>query len=224
MIDKNTEKIIALKLKRTKAALEKNNMKAFIANTKKDAMAIAKELINKGDVIGSGGSMTLEQSGIIDILRCGDYKLLDRKNYAPETLRDFFIECFNADAYFTSANAITENGELYNVDGNSNRIAAIAYGPKSVIVVAGYNKIVKNLDDAAKRVKEIAAPTNAVRLEYNTYCTKNGECTAFTKESCPEMTDGCGSDERICCNYLISAKQRHKDRIKVILVAESLGY
>ncbi|MGN1481684.1 lactate utilization protein [Porcipelethomonas sp.] len=223
-MDKNTEKIIALRLERTKAALEKNNMKVFIAKTKEEAAEIAKGLINKGDVIGSGGSMSLEQAGIMEFLRCGDYKLLDRKNFTPETLRDFFIGCFNADAYFTSANAITENGELYNVDGNSNRIAAIAYGPKSVIVIAGYNKIVKNLEDAAKRVKEIAAPANAVRLDCNTYCAKNGECAALAKESCPEMTAGCGSDDRICCNYLISAKQRHKDRIKVILVAESLGY
>lgn len=82
---------------------------------------------------------------------------------------------FSTDAYFTSANAITENGELYNVDGNSNRIAAIAYGPESVIVVAGYNKIVKNLDEAINRVKSTAAPANTVRLNCKTYCNETGD-------------------------------------------------
>ena len=111
-----------------------------------------------------------------------------------------------------SSNAVTEEGELYNVDGNSNRVAALAYGPDSVIVVAGCNKIVPDIAAAVERVKKIAAPVNATRLHCSTPCAKTGECM------------NCHSDGRICCNYLVSAQQRHQDRIKVILVGEELGY
>lgn len=112
----------------------------------------------------------------------------------------------------SSANAITENGELYNVDGNSNRVAALVYGPDSVIVVAGYNKIVPDIDAAVQRVKKVAAPINAVRLHCETPCAKVGECM------------NCHSEGRICCNYVVSAQQRHKNRIKVVLVGEELGF
>ena len=137
--------------------------------------------------------------------------------------REAYLKAFSADAYFCSSNAVTENGELYNVDGNSNRIAAISYGPKSVIMIVGYNKIVKNIDEAIKRVKTICAPKNCERLDINSYCNSKGECKSYLIEN-PEICDGCSSDTRICCNYLISSRQRHKDRIKVILVPEILGY
>lgn len=223
MTDQNYEKIIKLRMEKTKSALEKNNMQVFIADNKAEVLNIVKTLIKKDDVIGSGGSVSLAQCGIIDLLRTSDYNFLDRSDFTPENIREFYIKCFSTDTYFTSANAITENGELYNVDGNSNRIAAIAYGPKSVIVVAGYNKIVKNLEEAVIRVKSIAAPANTARLNCNTYCNEKGECAAFA-QSCPSITSGCSSNDRICCNFLVSAQQRHKNRIKVILVAESLGY
>ena len=210
-------------MEKAKKALEKNNMQVFIADNKNEVLNIVKTLIKKGDIIGSGGSVSLTQCGIIDLLRTPDYNFLDRANFTPENIKEFYIKCFSTDAYFTSANAITENGELYNVDGNSNRIAAIAYGPESVIVVAGYNKIVKNLDEAINRVKSTAAPANTVRLNCKTYCNETGECAAFG-QSCPGMTSGCSSSDRICCNFLVSAQQRHKNRIKVILVAEPLGY
>lgn len=122
-----------------------------------------------------------------------------------------------------STNALTENGELYNVDGNSNRVAALLYGPKSVIVVCGINKIVKNIDEAIKRVKTIAAPHNTIRLGIETPCGKTGECVSLRKEN-PEFCDGCHGDTRICCNYVVSAQQRHIDRIKVIIIGEEYGY
>lgn len=223
MADENLMKTIKSRMEKTKKALEKNNMQAFIADTREDAIQIVKGLITKEQLIGSGGSMTLIESGVIDLLKNDGYNFLDRADYSTENVRDFFIKCFSSDVYFTSSNAITENGELYNVDGNSNRIAAIAFGPQSVIVIAGYNKIVKNLDDAVKRVKSLAAPANTVRLGCKTYCCEKGECAAFSKNE-NYITTGCDSDERICCNFLVSAKQRHKNRIKVILVAEQLGY
>ena len=115
---------------------------------------------------------------------------------------------------------MTLAGELYNVDGNCNRITAIAYGPKKVILVVGINKIVPDLDAAIRRVKTIAAPLNTKRLGCNTYCHETGVCMGLEGS----MTDGCSGPGRICCNYLISAQQRHPDRIHVILVGEPLGF
>ncbi len=222
-MDINIMKITKMRMEKTKSALEANNMQVFLVDTKEQVPEIVKSLISKDDLIGSGGSVSLKEAGVIDMLKNEGYNLLDRADYTPETMREFYIKCFSSDVYFTSANAITENGELYNVDGNSNRIAAIAYGPESVIVVAGVNKLVKNLDDAVKRVKTIAAPANTVRLSCDTYCNAKGECKALACGN-DDMTSGCKSDGRICCNFLVSAQQRHKNRIKVILVAENLGF
>ena len=122
-----------------------------------------------------------------------------------------------------SSNALTLKGELYNVDGNSNRVAALLYGPESVIVVCGVNKIVENIDEAVKRVKTIAAPKNTVRLHTGSYCENRGECMSLENEG-SFMCDGCKGAGRICCNYVVSAQQRHKDRIKVVIVDENLGY
>ena len=215
--------IIRLRMEKTKNALENNNMTEYTVKTKEEAADIVRSLLKKGDVIASGGSVTLNQCGITDIIKSPDYIYLDRNSVAPDKTAEIFRKSFSADVYLCSSNAITENGELYNVDGNSNRVAAIAYGPKSVIIIAGYNKIVRNIEEASNRVKKTAAPANTVRLQCDTYCSKSGECAAFTKES-QDITSGCSSDERICCNFLISAKQRHKGRIKVILVAENLGF
>ena len=215
--------ILRLRMEKTKNALENNNMTAYTVKTKEEAADIVRSLLKKGDVIASGGSVTLNQCGITDIIKSPDYIYLDRNSVAPDKTAEIFRKSFSADVYLCSSNAITENGELYNVDGNSNRVAAIAYGPKSVIIIAGYNKIVRNIEEASNRVKKTAAPANTVRLQCDTYCSKSGECAAFTKES-QDITSGCSSDERICCNFLISAKQRHKGRIKVILVAENLGF
>lgn len=215
--------IIRLRMEKTKNALENNNMTAYTVKTKEEAADIVRSLLKKGAVIASGGSVTLNQCGITDIIKSPDYIYLDRNSVAPDKTAEIFRKSFSADVYLCSSNAITENGELYNVDGNSNRVAAIAYGPKSVIIIAGYNKIVRNIEEASNRVKKTAAPANTVRLQCDTYCSKSGECAAFTKES-QDITSGCSSDERICCNFLISAKQRHKGRIKVILVAENLGF
>ena len=154
------------------------------------------------------------------MLRSGRYRFIDR--YAPDIpdMRKVFLDSFAADAYLSSVNAVTLNGELYNVDGNSNRVAAICYGPRSVILVAGVNKIVKDIDAAVTRVKRCAAPANAARLGCDTYCAKTGACMGLRGD----MASGCKTSARICCSYVVSAYQREKGRIKVILVGEELGY
>ena len=216
---------IKSRIEKTMENLRKNNMEAYFCDTKEDVCTLVKTLINNGDVISSGGSQTLKETGVYDIITSSDYKYLDRSapGITREEVEAVYRKTFSADAYFASSNAITENGQLYNVDGNSNRVAAILYGPKSVILVCGYNKIVKNLDEAVNRVKCIAAPKNTIRLELNTYCGKTGKCVSLNNED-SEMCSGCQSEGRVCCNYVVSAQQRHKNRIKVIIVGEEYGY
>lgn len=210
------------KIEKVLANLEKNNMQGIYVDKISDVVPKIKELISPGETVAVGGSMSLIDSGVLDLLRNGDYNFLDRyaAGLSTEDIRNLFIKSFSADTYFLSANAITENGELYNVDGNSNRVAALVFGPKSVIVVAGINKIVKDVDAAITRVKTITAPKNSARLNCDTYCSKTGKCIAADKAD----FSGCPSDSRICCNYVVSSHQRIKNRIKVILVGEELGY
>ncbi len=204
--------------------LERNKMEAYYVDTKEDAQKLVRTLISKGDTLSCGGSVTLKQTGIYDIISSSDYNFLDRSACeTPEQVEEVYRKTFCADAFFTSANAVTENGELYNVDGNSNRVAAILYGPKSVICVCGINKLVKNIGEAITRVKTKAAPPNTVRLGIETPCAKTGECVSLKKDD-PEMCEGCHGDGRICCNYVVCAQQRHVNRIKVIIIGEEYGY
>lgn len=213
------------RIARTMEALRANRMEAYYVETKEEAAGQAAALLREGDVIAAGGSMTLGETGIREMLRRGPYRFLDRDRagLSREQVEEIYRESFRADAYLCSANAVTERGELYNVDGNSNRVAAILYGPKSVIVVAGCNKIVPDLAAAVHRVKTQAAPKNCARLSCATFCREAGECVSLRQDS-PEMPEGCRSEARICCNYVVSAYQRQQGRIKVILVGEPLGY
>lgn len=212
-------------IEKTLNNLRKNNMQAFYCETSAEALELVKTLMNKGDTVTHGGSVTLKQTGVADLLKSGDYNYLDRsrEGITREQVEEVYRKTYSADVYFSSSNAVTENGELYNVDGNSNRVSAILYGPKSVVMLCGYNKIVKDIDEAVYRVKTVAAPPNAKRLGLETYCASAGECLSCSKDG-SFMCDGCRSESRICCNYVISAKQRHKDRIKVIIIGEELGY
>lgn len=202
--------------------LENNNMKGYYAKDRAEALEILKTLIPEGSTVAVGGSVTLNECGVIEYVRNGNFNFLDRynPNLSRDEIQDIHRQSLIADVYLSSSNAITQDGVLYNVDGNSNRVGAIVFGPKSVIIIVGKNKIVKNLDEAVKRVKTIAAPKNAKRLNCETYCAVKGVCKGVDGEMC----DGCNSPSRICCNYLVSAQQRQKDRIKVILVDENLGY
>lgn len=213
------------KIEKTMQNLERNNMKAYFCETSEEAFSLVKTLLPKGCTVSHGGTETIKQTGISDLLKSGDYNYLDRsKCTTREETEALYRQCFSADVYLTSSNAITENGELYNVDGNSNRVACIAYGPENVIVIAGVNKIVENIDKAVERVKRVCAPLNTDRLDIDTFCRTKGYCVSLNAKSEPYICDGCDSDTRICCNYLISARQRKKNRIKVIIINEELGY
>jgi len=224
-MDKSLKVILEKRIGNVKKNLEKNNMQVHYVESKKDVVNKVAELLSDGDTIGVGGSVSLDETGVLDLLRSGKYNFLDRyeQGLSRDDIEKIYIASFSADAYICSSNAITENGELYNVDGNSNRVAAICYGPKSVIIIAGYNKIVRNLDEAVKRVKSTAAPANCNRLSCETYCREKGECMSFLSDA-SDMANGCSGTSRICCNYVVSAYQRKKDRIKVIIVGEELGY
>lgn len=209
-------------LKKTAENLEKNNYKAYIVNSKEEVYPLIKSLVSKDSVIGFGGSESLKDTNVLDLLLADGYTLLDRRKEGAD-VHKIYRDNFNAHFFLCSSNAITEDGCLYNVDGTANRVGAIVFGPENVIIVAGKNKIVKNIDEAIKRVKEYVAPKNCVRLGLDTYCAKAGRCISLDRGD-KEPFSGCDSDKRICCDYVISGKQRIKDRIKVILVNETLGY
>lgn len=210
-------------VEKTMENLRKNNMAAYYVETKDEVVPLIKKLVPDGSTVANGGSETLKETGVMELLESGCYDFADRRGLEGDDIRNCYIKAFGSDAFFCSSNAVTQNGELYNVDGNSNRVACIVYGPKKVIMVVGVNKIVENLDAAVKRVKELAAPPNTKRLDRNTPCAVTGKCISLDRDSA-EMCDGCRSDERICCNFVVSSYQRHKDRINVIIVNENLGY
>lgn len=213
-MDKYVAWVNEIKIQNTIKALENNNMKGYLAKNKDELINIINTLTNEGDTVSCGGSMTLFESNVIDYLRSGRFNFLDRYegNLTKEDLKNLYRKTFSSDVFFTSTNAITENGELYNVDGNGNRVAAMLYGPDKVIVVVGVNKIVKDINEAVERNKNIAAPANAKRLDTNTPCKITGYCM------------DCRSLDRICCEYTVIKRQRTADRIHVIFLNESFGY
>lgn len=222
-MEESLKKLMEIKMKKTAENLRKNNMEAYIANNSAEAVKIVESILKEGESISCGGSVTLKESGVMELMKSGKYNFLDRSQAkTQEEIEKVYREVFSCDTFLTSSNAVTENGELYNVDGNSNRVAAICYGPKSVIFIVGMNKIVRNIDEAINRVKTVAAPPNCLRLDCKTPCHETGECISLSRNG--DMADGCNCDARICCNYVVSARQRHKNRFKVILVAENLGY
>ena len=206
--------------------LQKNKIQPLFAETKEDAKNLVKDMLFDGCVITWGGSMSVIECGIDEILKNKKYCFLDRgrADITPEQQQECFKAAIGADFFFCSTNAVTENGELLNVDGLANRISSIAFGPKKVIMIVGKNKIVPDINEAFLRVKKIAAPKNCVRLSKNTPCAKLGHCVSLLNNENPDFADGCSCDDRICCDYMISAMQRQKDRITVILVNEDLGY
>lgn len=209
-----------LRIRRTMEALEKNNMHAYYAQCSADAVRIVESLLQEGDTISCGGSVTLDATGVKALMRSGRYNFLDREAVQTDEERQrIYRQTFSADAYLTGSNAITEHGELYNIDGGGNRAAAMLFGPKRVIVVAGYNKIVRDLDAAAAYVKGITTPANAMRLHLDTPCT-HGACPGTDGDMCK----GCRSENRICSLYTVMAQQRVKDRVHVVLIGEEVGY
>lgn len=213
-MDKNSNWVLEQKIKRTIANLQKNNMEGHYVNDEKELLNKLSELLKEGDTVSVGGSMTLFETGIIDYLRRGKYNFLDRykEGLTPSDTKEIYRKSFSADAYLVSSNAVTEDGELYNVDGTGNRTAAMIYGPDKVIVIIGINKIVRDIDEAIERNRQISAPANARRLNKKTPCAETGYCM------------DCESSERICNDYVVIRRQSVKGRIKVIIVGKELGY
>ena len=198
----------------TMKALEQNCMVPHYVDHAAEVVPLLRSLLQEGDTVGVGGSKTLESCGVLELLRSGTYHFLDR--YAPgltsEQTEALHRAALCADVYLTSSNAVTEDGALVNMDGHSNRVAAMAYGPRTVIVVAGINKIVPDEAAARERIETVAAPLNAKRLSKKTPCTVTGKC------------EHCHSPQRICCNYLVQRQQLLHNRIHVVLVGEALGF
>lgn len=213
-MDENLLWVVEKRVERIIKNLQKNNMEGYYVKDGKEALEKIKEFLKEGATVTVGGSKSLDELGVIDFLREGNYNFLDRykEGITKEETEKVYREAFFADTYLCSTNAITELGELYNIDGNGNRVAAMIFGPKEVIVVIGINKIVKNMEEAETRLKIISAPANAKRLNLDTPCAKVGYCT------------DCNSPSRICASYVTLRKQKKKGRIKVIIVNEDLGY
>ena len=216
----------SIRVRTTLENLRRNNFEAVYVSTAADALTALKSYLTPGCTIGVGGSVTLDEIGAMALFRSGEYNFLDRyaPNLTPAQLKEIMREALLSDVFVMSTNAITENGELYNVDGRSNRTAPLLFGPDSVVVVAGVNKIVCDIDEAIRRHKTIAAPANSARLHCNNPCVRTGKCVSLMRQNDESMCAGCSSEDRICANYVVSARQREAGRIKVILVGETLGF
>ena len=191
--------------------LESRNMAGYYAKTKEEAREIALSLIDEGSTVTMGGSMSVSEIGLVDAVKAGNYKFLDRN--AATDKRKAMIEAYDADVFLSSVNAMTDDGVLVNIDGMANRVSAIAQGPKKVIFIVGMNKVFTgDTDGAMKRARNVAAPINAQRFGLSTPCTKTGACM------------DCKSPDTICCQFLITRFSRHKGRIHVILVDDVLGF
>lgn len=194
--------------------LERRGFEAFYCSDKPAALDKALELISEDDVVSWGGSVTIQEIGLLDVMRSGRYKVIDRDTAeTPVQRTELMRKALLCDTFLMSSNAVSEDGQLVNIDGTGNRVAAMVYGPKSVIVIAGINKIVKTQDDALARVRMLAAPINVQRFpQLKTPCMETGLCADCNAPDC-------------ICNYILTTRRcKPKGKIKVILVGESLGY
>ena len=199
--------------KRVVQALESRNMEAYYVETKEEAVKKALELIPKGSSISMGGAASVKECGLYDAISSGDYVFYDRDRVnTQEEKEEIARRAFSVDWFLGSVNAMSENGVFINIDGNANRVAAYAYGPKNVLLIVGMNKIVKTEADAMSRARNEAAPVNAQRFGIDTPCSKNGTCF------------DCKSPQCICCQILTTRFSRVKGRFKIILVDENLGF
>lgn len=212
-MDANVKEIIKIKMEACKKALEKNGMKAYLVEDAQAARELVNAMIKDHETVCDGGTMTLQETGILDMLNHRD--LVFHSHSDPTMTREQSDaearKAFSADTFIASTNAVTLQGELVNIDGHGSRVSAMIFGPKQVIIVAGYNKIVEDEEAAKKRIREIAAPANSVRLHKQTPCSKTGSC------------QDCYSKDRICSSY-VKINYDKEDRIRVILIAEAYGY
>ena len=190
--------------------LASRNMTGYYAKDRETAKELALSLIPEGSSIAMGGAMSCHEIGLVEALKSDKYRFLDRD--AAGDKRAAMLATYDADIFLSSANAMTEDGILVNIDGNANRVSAIAQGPRKVIFVVSMNKICPDSDSAMKRARSVAAPTNAQRFGLDTPCAKTGSCM------------DCKSPDTICCQFLITRYSRHEGRIHVILVNDILGF
>ena len=190
--------------------LESRNMSGYYAASKEEALKLALTMIPEGSSVTMGAAMSAHEIGLVDALKAGNYNFIDRDAY--EDKRAAMLAAYDADVFLSSANAMTDDGILVNIDGNSNRVSAICQGPKKVLFIVGMNKVCGDLDGAMKRARNVAAPTNAQRFGLSTPCAKTGKCM------------DCKSPDTICCQFLITRFSRHAGRIHVILVNDNLGF
>ncbi len=193
--------------------LESRNMEGYYARTKEEALAKALEWIPEGSSVSWGGSMSVNEIGLKQAMCEGNYTVYNREAAkSPEEKREMELRAYDSDFFLTSANAITEDGVMVNIDGIGNRVSAIANGPRNVLMVVGMNKVVKDVENAVSRARNEAAPVNAQRFGLDTPCSKTGTCF------------DCKSPDTICCQFLITRFSKIAKRIKVILVNEDLGF
>ena len=194
--------------------LKSRNFDAYYCATKEEALEKALSLIPEGATVGWGGATSAQQIGLLDVMRTGNYREIDRDK-APnmEERVQAMRQCLLADVFITGANAISMDGQMVNIDGNGNRVAAIVYGPKSVIVVAGMSKVVDTVEDAVVRARTVAAPMNKQRFPMPSPCLVTGTCA------------DCNGDGCICNQILVTRRNSGEPgRIKFILVGEELGF
>lgn len=193
--------------------LEKRQIEGYYCPDKESALKKALEIMQEGSSIAWGGSMTLYEIGLMDSIINGQYKIINRdKVQNEEERRKVYGEICMADYFLMSTNAITLDGELINIDGRGNRVAFLCYGPENVLIFAGMNKIVSNIEEGISRTRNIAAPPNAIRLNKSTPCGITGKC------------GDCYSPDCMCGQYVITRRSGIPNRIKVILIGEELGY
>ena len=209
-MDANITKRNELLAQKVIKGLASRNMTGYYAADAEAALKQALELIPEGSSVTMGGCMSAREIGLVDALKAGNYNFIDRD--AIEDKRAAMLAAYDADVFLASPNAMTNDGELVFIDGNANRVSAIAQGPKKLVLIAGLNKVCGDLDGAMKRARNVAAPINAQRFGLSTPCCKTGACA------------NCKSPDTICCQFLITRFSRHKDRIHVILVNDNLGF
>ncbi len=193
--------------------LKSRHFDAYYCENKAQALAKALELIPKGSSVGWGGATSAQQIGLMDAVNAGNYRTIDRERCkTPEEREQAARDCLACDVFLTGANALSLNGQMVNIDGIGNRVAAIIYGPKTVLVIAGMNKVADSLEEAIRRARTVAAPMNQQRFQLENPCTVTGTCNDCKSESC------------ICNQIVITRLCRPAQRIKFILVGEELGF
>ena len=212
-----TETVLAA-YEKTAASIIKNlgrhGMEGHYCVSREEAVELVQSWLSEGDSVTWGGSETFKETGMKAALEAAScYRMLDRTTATTsEEQREMWRDRTSADWFFMSANALTVNGELVNIDGNSDRLSLLLHGPAHVVVLVGMNKVVADVDAGFKRIRTVSCPLNAARLHTNTPCELTGTCAECHAAGC------------MCCNLVVTRHSRHAGRIRVVIIGEELGY